>query len=356
MEIEKIKNIIVEFESVEKDLSDPAIVSDQKRMIELGRKRSQLEPKKDLAQAYLNAYNTKIESEEILKNESDPDMKELAEMEFAQSKEQMDELEEKLKMALLPSDPNDTKNVIIEIRAGAGGDEAALFGAELGRAYIRFAESLGYKTEFLEKTDTENGGAKEWIFKIEGDGAYSKFKYESGVHRVQRVPETESQGRVHTSTCSVAVLPEAEEVDFELDMNDLRIDVYRSSGNGGQSVNTTDSAVRITHIPTGIVVTCQDGKSQHKNKASALSVLRSRLQQIEDEKAQKESSEARLSQIGSGDRSEKIRTYNFPQSRITDHRIKKSWSDIHGIMAGEMGKMMEEIALEDATAKLEKLA
>lgn len=354
MDERKLQKIITEFETIEQQLTDPAVTSDTQKMIALSRQRAGLEDKYKLVKKYLTALNAEKEACEILEKSDDQDMQDLAQSELEEAQATQAQMEAEIKKALLPTDPNDQKDVIIEIRPAAGGDEAGLFAAELGRAYLRYAETKGLQTEFITKSDAENGGLKEWVFRVKGQGAYSLFKYESGVHRVQRVPATESQGRIHTSTCSVAVLPEVEDVEIEINENDLRIDVYRSSGNGGQSVNTTDSAVRITHLPTGLVVTCQDEKSQLKNKKAAMSVLRSRLYQMEEEKRQRENSEARLDQIGTGDRSEKIRTYNFPQSRVTDHRIKKSWSNIDAIMNGELDDLISSLAEENALRLLEK--
>ena len=280
------------------------------------------------------------------------EMRELLKEDMAMAKDRIEELEGQLKVLLLPKDPNDDKNVIVEIRAGAGGDEAALFAAEIYRMYVRFAERNRWKTEMISINENGLGGFKEVVFMITGKGAYSRLKYESGVHRVQRVPETESAGRIHTSTITVAIMPEAEEVDVELDLNDCRFDVFRASGNGGQCVNTTDSAVRLTHIPTGIVISCQDEKSQIKNKDKALKVLRSRLYELECEKQHDAEAEARKSQIGTGDRSEKIRTYNFPQGRVTDHRIKLTTHRLEAIMDGDLTEIIDSLTAADQAAKL----
>ena len=279
-------------------------------------------------------------------------MRDMLKEELAAARDDKEELEKQLKILLLPKDPNDMKNVIVEIRAGAGGDEAALFAADIYRMYVKYAEDHGYKTEMISLNEIGLGGFKEAIFQINGAGAYSRLKYESGVHRVQRVPETESGGRIHTSTITVAIMPEAEEIDFHLDLNECRFDVFRASGNGGQCVNTTDSAVRLTHIPTGIVVSCQDEKSQLKNKDKALKVLRSRLYEMELRKKHEEEAAVRKGQVGTGDRSEKIRTYNFPQGRVTDHRIKYTSHRIEDIMAGSLDEIIDKLIAADQAEKL----
>ena len=286
---------------------------------------------------------------------SDPELREMAQEEFHTAKAEQERLREEPKILLLPKDPNDSKNVIVEIRAGAGGDEAALFAAEIYRMYVKYAESRRWRTEMLSVNENGIGGFKEVTFLLNGNGAYSRLKYESGVHRVQRVPETESGGRIHTSTITVAIMPEAEEIDFHLDLNECRFDVFRASGNGGQCVNTTDSAVRLTHIPTGIVISCQDEKSQLKNKEKALKVLRSRLYEMELEKQHDEEARLRRSQVGTGDRSEKIRTYNFPQGRVTDHRIKLTLHKIDSIMNGELDELIDSLTAADQAAKLANL-
>ena len=304
---------------------------------------------------YKEAKQTIEDSVEMLEEEHDEEMRELLKEELSEAKKNVEQYEEELKVLLLPKDPNDDKNVIVEIRAGAGGDEAALFAAEIYRMYKNYAESKRWKTEFIDVNENGIGGFKEVSFMINGQGAYSRLKYESGVHRVQRIPATESGGRIHTSTITVAIMPEAEEVDVQLDMNDCRFDVFRASGNGGQCVNTTDSAVRLTHIPTGIVISCQDEKSQLKNKDKAIKVLRARLYDLEQSKAHDAEAELRKSQIGTGDRAEKIRTYNFPQGRVTDHRIKLTLHRLDDILNGDLDEIIDSLTAADQAAKLSNM-
>ncbi|MFT4041367.1 MAG: peptide chain release factor 1 [Thermomicrobiales bacterium] len=337
------------FEELEQQLADPAVASDPQRLQEIGRERAEIE---GVVTAYreLKATEQGISEAELLA--SDPEMAELAADELTSLREQEEGLLARIRTLLVPKDPNDEKDVIVEVRAGTGGDEAALFAADLFRMYTRYAERNRWKAEVMSATETDGGGFREVIFGVHGRGAFSHLRYESGVHRVQRVPATERQGRIHTSTASVAVLPEAEEVDIQIADNDLRIDVYRSTGHGGQSVNTTDSAVRITHLPTGIVVTCQDEKSQLKNKNKAMTVLRSRLLDAEQQRLAQERGDARRSQIGSGERSEKVRTYNFPQDRITDHRINLSLSNIPGVLDGQIDPFVNELRTADEAERL----
>ncbi|MFP4697457.1 MAG: peptide chain release factor 1 [Eubacteriales bacterium] len=352
---DKLDDIVKRYEEVIQEISNPDTVNDQDKWRKLMKEQSDLTPIVEKYKAYTNAKKDIKDSLLMLEEEDDEEMREMAKEELNESKLKVSNLEEELKMLLIPKDPNDDKNVFVEIRGGAGGDEAALFAADLFRMYSRYAERNRWKVETVNVNENGLGGFKEIVFMIQGERAYSRLKYESGVHRVQRVPVTESGGRIHTSTVTVAVLPEAQDVDVELNQNDLRIDVFRSSGNGGQSVNTTDSAVRITHIPTGLVVSCQDEKSQLKNKDKALKVLRARLYEIELEKQQNELAQDRKSQVGTGDRSEKIRTYNFPQGRVTDHRIKLTLHRLDGILDGDIEELIDNLITADQTEKLKQM-
>lgn len=352
---DKLEDLVDRLASVLEELNDPDVVNDQKRFRDLMKEQAELAPIVEKYNEYKAAQENIEESLEILEEESDEEMRELAKEELAESKERVEELENEIKILLIPKDPNDDKNVIVEIRAGAGGDEAALFAAELFRMYRSYSDSQRWRTELISANENGIGGFKEASFMINGQGAYSRLKYESGVHRVQRIPATESGGRIHTSTVTVAIMPEAEDVDVEIDMNDCRFDVFRASGNGGQCVNTTDSAVRLTHIPTGIVVSCQDEKSQLKNKDKALKVLRARLYDLEQQKAHDAEAEARRSQIGTGDRAEKIRTYNFPQGRVTDHRIKLTLHKLDSVLNGDLDEIIDSLTAADQTAKLAKM-
>ena len=352
---DRLEDLLIRFEEIMSELNEPSVINDQARFQKLMKEQSDLQPIVDAYKEYKDCKQTVEDSLVMLGEESDEEMREMLKEELNDAKKRIEELEHELKILLLPKEPNDEKNVIVEIRAGAGGDEAALFAAEVYRMYVKYAESRRWRTEMMSLNENGIGGFKEVTFMITGQGAYSRLKYESGVHRVQRVPETESGGRIHTSTITVAIMPEAEEIDFHLDMNDCKFDVFRASGNGGQCVNTTDSAVRLTHIPSGIVISCQDEKSQLKNKDKALKILRSRLYEMELAKQHDAEAEARKSQIGTGDRSEKIRTYNFPQGRVTEHRIKLTLYKIDSVMNGDLDEIIDSLIAADQAAKLSKL-
>jgi peptide chain release factor 1 len=341
------------FGDLEQQMSDPAVIADQQRYAEVGREYRRLQPAMELASEWRTLRDDLEGAKELIAEDGDdPELKAV----IADAPKRIEELEEEIRLAMVETDPNDDKNVIVEIRAGAGGDEAAIFAGDLHKMLTRYAEERGFQTEDLSQSAADQGGFKEVSFGIKGDGAFSIFKYEGGTHRVQRVPKTESQGRIHTSTATVAVLPEAEEVEVELDPNDLQIDVYRSSGPGGQSVNTTDSAVRITHKPTSIVVSMQDEKSQLQNREKAMRVLRARLYERKLEEQMAEIAADRRSQVGSGQRSEKIRTYNFPQGRVTDHRVKLTSHDLDGILGGDLREFTDSLAAEEKRARLEMQA
>ncbi len=351
---EQVEDIEKKYEELLRMASEPEAASDSKKYMQIMKEQAKLAPVVETYRDYKQNLKSIDEALEIMEAESDEEMRSLAKEELSEARERQPEIEKKLKILLLPKDENDDRNVIVEIRAGAGGDEAALFAAEIYRMYVHYAEGRGWKVETIECEDTGIGGMKNVSFMITGDGAYSIMKYESGVHRVQRVPETESGGRIHTSTITVAVMPEAEDVDVNIDEKDIRIDVMRASGNGGQCVNTTDSAVRLTHYPTGIVIYSQTEKSQIQNKAKAFALLRSKLYDLELQKKQDAESEERRSQIGTGDRSEKIRTYNFPQGRVTDHRIKLTLYKIEEILNGGLQEILDALIAADQAAKLAK--
>ena len=349
---DKLEDLLIRLEEILSELQEPDVASDPNRFRKLMKEQSELTPFVEAYKEYKACKQNIEESLELLNEESDEDMRELAKEELNESKARVEELEHELKILLLPKDPNDDKNVVVEIRAGAGGDEAALFAAEIYRMYLHYAESKRWKVELVECEEIGIGGMKNVTFMIDGQGAYSMMKYESGVHRVQRVPETESGGRIHTSTITVAVMPEAEDVDVHIDEKDIRIDVMRASGNGGQCVNTTDSAVRLTHYPTGIVIYSQTEKSQLQNKEKAFALLRAKLYDLECQKQHDAEAEARKSQIGTGDRSEKIRTYNFPQGRVTDHRIGLTLYKLDKIMNGDIQEIIDACIAADQAKKL----
>ena len=351
---DKLEDILIRYEEIQEELNSPEVTNDQNRYRKLMKEYSSLTPLVEKYQEYKDAKQT-IEDSLAMMEEPDEELKELAKEELAAGKETLAACEQQLKILLLPKDPNDDKNVIVEIRAGAGGDEAALFAAEIYRMYVHYAESKRWKIEMMECEEIGIGGMKSVTFMITGAGAYSMMKYESGVHRVQRVPETESGGRIHTSTITVAVMPEAEDVDIEINEKDIRIDVMRASGNGGQCVNTTDSAVRLTHYPTGIVIYSQTEKSQLQNKEKAFALLRAKLYDMEQQKQHDAEAEARRSQIGTGDRSEKIRTYNFPQGRVTDHRLKLTLYKLDKIMNGDIQEIIDACIAADQAAKLSRM-
>ncbi len=352
---DKLEDLLRRFDEIMLELSEPGVTDDQKRFRSLMKEQSDLTPIVNAFKQYKQSKQDIEDSIAMLDTETDADMKEMLKEELAASKAKVEELEKELKILLLPKDPNDDKNVVVEIRAGAGGDEAALFAAEIYRMYVHFAEKQHWKTELVSVDEIGIGGMKAVNFMIDGQGAYSKLKYESGVHRVQRVPETESGGRIHTSTVTVAVMPEVEDVDVVIDEKDIRIDVMRASGNGGQCVNTTDSAVRLTHYPTGIVIYSQTEKSQLQNKEKAFALLRAKLYDLELQKQHDEEAQLRRSQIGTGDRSEKIRTYNFPQSRVTDHRIGFTSHNLEGILNGDLDPVLDSLIAADQAAKLAKI-
>jgi peptide chain release factor 1 len=347
-----VEQIETRFAELEKFMSDPEVIGDRRRYAEVGREYRELGPARELAASWRTLKDDLDGARELLEEGEDPELRKVVE----EAPAQLEELEEEIRLAMVERDPNDAKNVIVEIRAGTGGDEAALFAGDLQKMLTRYAEERGFSTETLSQSLSEAGGFKEVTFAVKGEGAYSVFKFEGGTHRVQRVPETESQGRIHTSTATIAVLPEAEEVEVEVDQNDLQIDVYRSSGPGGQSVNTTDSAVRITHKPTGIVVSMQDEKSQLQNKERAMRVLRARLLEREVAEQQAKIASERKAQVGSGERSEKVRTYNFPQGRVTDHRIKLTSHNLDGVLGGDLSEFTDALAAEEKRQRLQAAA
>lgn len=351
--IEKLLPFVEKYNVLSEKLCDANIIADMEQYRKIAKEHSALQEYADLYKKYTDAQEKRKTAESIIAENADAELTELAKAEVAEAASEIEKLEEEARILLLPRDKNDNNNVYIEVRPAAGGDEASLFAAELFKMYQKYAEKQGWRAEIIEYSDTEVGGLKEGVMRVEGAGAYRRLKWESGVHRVQRVPETESQGRVHTSTVTVAVLPEVEETDVEINDKDLRIDTYRSGGHGGQGVNTTDSAIRITHLPTGLVVTCQDERSQIKNKERAMNILRAKLEDMAQQKAISENAEQRKSQVGTGDRSERIRTYNFPQGRVTDHRIGLSLHSINNFMQGDIDEMLDALHQEEIRLKLE---
>lgn len=354
--LEKLEALKDKYIELSEKISDPETLSDSQKLQKLMKEQAQLEPIVTKYNEYMDVFNQLKDSKEMLNDKLDDDFREMVKEEVKELTAKEEELMQEIKILLLPKDPNDDKDVIVEIRAGVGGDEAGLFAGDLLRMYLRYAERQGWKTEFISVNDQGIGGYKEVIFSIKGKGAYSKLKYESGVHRVQRVPDTESSGRIHTSSATVAVLPEVDDIDIEINPNDVRVDVFRSSGNGGQCVNTTDSAVRLTHIPTGIVISCQDEKSQLKNKDKAFKVLKARLYDMYQQEQNAELAETRKSQVGSGDRSERIRTYNFPQGRVTDHRIGMTLYKLDSFIDGDITEMLDALLTSDQAEKLKEVA
>ncbi len=351
--IEKLLPFVEKFNDLSEKLCDATIIADMEQYKKIAKEHSALQEYAELYKKYTDAEEKRKTAESIIAENVDAELTELAKAEAVEAESEIQKIEEEARILLLPRDKNDNNNVYIEVRPAAGGDEASLFAAELFKMYQKYAEKQGWRAEIIEYSDTEVGGLKEGVMRIEGAGAYRRLKWESGVHRVQRVPETESQGRVHTSTVTVAVLPEVEETDVEINDKDLRIDTYRSGGHGGQGVNTTDSAIRITHLPTGLVVTCQDERSQIKNKERAMNILRAKLEDMAQQKAISENAEQRKSQVGTGDRSERIRTYNFPQGRVTDHRIGLSLHSINNFMQGDIDEMLDALHQEEIKLKLE---
>lgn len=351
--IDKLQAVEDRYDQLTELLSDPEILSDSRKLREYSKEQSGIYSTVTAYREFKSVREQLEETREMLEDKSDPEMHEMVKEEFNELNKRMAELEEEIRILLIPKDPNDDKNVIMEIRGAAGGDEAALFAGNLFRMYMKYADAKGWKTSILDSSPTGIGGFKEVVFMISGSGAYSRLKYENGAHRVQRVPETESSGRVHTSTATVACLPEAEEFDIEINDNDIRVDTFCSSGAGGQSVNTTKSAVRVTHVPTGIVATCQDGKSQNSNKEQALKVLRARIYEVEQKKVQDELDATRRSAVGTGDRSERIRTYNYPQSRVTDHRIGLTLQKLDTIMEGKLDEVIDALILDDQAQRLQ---